>query len=403
MKDYCSIIKFIEKVKYNITNNKYGSHENLESDFYNINKYIFEDLDNLTESDLSNLCKVHEFLIDKVCKIHSSEENVVNEKLFKNNLDIKNLSTHLKDGKRAFNIYSFNNCNYNYYFIGDLHSDTISLMKILEKCNFFNCIVNGHNIRLIFLGDYVDRGKAHIKMLSCILLLKYIFHENIYLLRGNHDGGTIIKDGVKLCVGKPKNELDEDYYLLYLYKLSKTNRSFSSHMINNYLNFFNSLCNIAFINSLSTTIMAVHGGIPRPRKENCTYYNYINNIHNLTDENIVDNINRSITHNMLWSDPWNNGDNLREDSGRFRFTVDHFEDFRKKLNFDLLVRGHEAEKDGYKKFFNGKLFTIFSSGSIFHNSKDINTETAYKDISPKMLRFTKNGEAILLDINGDGY
>ncbi|MDV3429157.1 MAG: hypothetical protein LIR50_19365, partial [Bacillota bacterium] len=53
----------------------------------------------------------------------------------------------------------------------------------------------------------------------------------------------------------------------------------------------------------------------------------------------------------------------------------------------------------YKKFFKVRLYTLFSSGKILENDININNETAYNDITPKIIRFSKSGQVSLLDLN----
>jgi hypothetical protein len=393
------IIKYIKKIKENLDNNIYYSAEKLEKDFNTINKLTGIEINTTEYGNLNDLFTVQEFLINEVCKIHESENDLVNAKLFSKNINIKELNEYLNDGKRALNIYSFNESGYDYFLIGDLHSDTVSIKRILHNCNFFSNVVAKNKKRLIFLGDYVDRGKAHFKTLEYILALKFLFPNYIYLLKGNHDDGVLIEEEIKLCIKKSENESDEDYFLLYLNNLLKGDNVLRLRILNSYLSFFNSLCNIAFVNNQEVSLLAVHGGIPRPRKDDLKYYNHINSISDLTNDKIIDSINSTINNNMLWSDPCNSEDDLRENFRRFRFTEEHFDEFQSNIKFDLLIRGHEAEKEGYKKFFNDRIFTIFSSGAILENSININNETAYENINPKMIKFSKSGQIYLLNLN----
>lgn len=397
MKNCRDFMESIKLFKRNVQGKHYNLGEELKCGFLEVSNLMWEGVESLAEADLSELFEIYQFLVDEVCEIHRLENSETNTELFESCLNIKDLNSKLYDGKRACNIYSFNDCNYEYYIIGDLHSDTVSLRVVLDRCDFYNKVVRDGKIRLIFLGDYVDRGKAHLKMLEYILALKYIFPENIYLLRGNHDGGYIIDGKVKMCVGKHDDEKDDDYFMLYIDKLVKINKTLNPDIIGKFLEFYNSLCNIAFVNQENISIMAVHGGIPRPRKDCPKCYDYINSISDLTNVNIVDNINRTIVHNMMWSDPYVDGEDLREDSGRFRFTLEHYEEFRDLIGIDLLIRGHEAENDGFKKHFQDKLITIFSSGKIISNKENINDETAYDFVNPKMIKIEK-GEILFLDL-----
>ncbi|MCQ1531383.1 metallophosphoesterase family protein [Lutispora saccharofermentans] len=394
------IIEYIKRIKENLYNDIYHSGEDLGRDFSKINELTGIKTNTMEYENLNEAFAVQEFLIDEVCKIHESENDLVNEKLLSKSINIKELNEHLNDGKRAFKIYSFNESGYDYFLIGDIHSDTVSLKRILQICDFFSNVVEKKKERLIFLGDYVDRGKAHIKTLEYILALKFIFPDHVYLLRGNHDDGVLMGDRIKLCVGKPDDERDEDYFLLYLDNILKNDDELRLRIINSYLNFFNSLCNIAFINNQTVSLMAVHGGIPRPRKNDLKYYSYIHSISDLTNAQIIDTMNKTICNNMLWSDPCNGEEDLRESSGRFRFTAEHFDEFQSDIKFDLLIRGHEAEEEGYKNFFDDRLITIFSSGAILENNININDETAYEDVTPKIIKFSKSGQVSLLGLSG---
>lgn len=62
--------------------------------------------------------------------------------------------------------------------IGDLHGDYFSLLEALKYYK------NGY---LIFLGDYIDRGKYQIETLYKVLELKLKNWNNVILLKGNHE------------------------------------------------------------------------------------------------------------------------------------------------------------------------------------------------------------------------
>lgn len=70
-------------------------------------------------------------------------------------------------------------------FVGDTHGDLEASQKIiknyLEKEN-----------KIVFLGDYVDRGENSKENLDFLLETKIKFPDRIYLLQGNHEGYSIL-------------------------------------------------------------------------------------------------------------------------------------------------------------------------------------------------------------------
>jgi hypothetical protein len=210
------MIDEIKKLKNDVENNRTPSCANIEKRLYEICNGLWKDILNIKEDNLNDISIVHNFLIEEVCSIHKQEEDLHNADIYKNNLSFKYAKNQLTDGKRAFNIYSFNDETYEYYFVGDIHSDVTSLRAVLNSCNFFNIMTKSKNIRLIFLGDYVDRGKSHLETIELVLLLKYLFPQNCYFLKGNHDGGYI-DDEVVLCVKKQESVGEVGYFLYHVF------------------------------------------------------------------------------------------------------------------------------------------------------------------------------------------
>jgi len=66
--------------------------------------------------------------------------------------------------------------------VGDIHGDIKSLIHVLKDVEVLNAD------RIVFLGDYGDRGTESVEVYYVVLKLKAIAGDKVVLLRGNHEG-----------------------------------------------------------------------------------------------------------------------------------------------------------------------------------------------------------------------
>lgn len=314
------------------------------------------------------------------------------------------------------------------YVIGDLHADLKSLMGALEACGWFSDAVislTACRPRLVFMGDYVDRGHKHLGLLTALFTLKYLYDEDVILLKGNHDGGYLESNNTvktPYYVGPEEDPLI--YFPHYLRALELKGASSLAPFFTEFMSFFESLPIVATWRSKDLYFFAVHGGILRPKIfnraltaqepfEHCynqllptlepplvqlprgKWFEDICTLKDLTKLDALDEIGRSRIQNLLWSDPTETLEHMRWHTGRFRFTRAAFEAFKDRLGFDVLLRGHVVETGGFKTYYDGQVWSVYSTGGKLKDG--FNDDSAYPEVQPAVVRVASDHiEAISL-------
>lgn len=248
------------------------------------------------------------------------------------------------------------------YVIGDLHGCLCNLEAALSTghIDFFNRVKNNKNLKLFFLGDYVDRGICPTEVLRLVCLLKIYYPENVFLLRGNHETHSIHQlDGRKIVMS---GACPADFHEIYVDYLG--------------IKYFEKLVALEqklpiayFIEKAGKTIMLCHGGIVRD-----IHIDQITSRQSLTNQQFVEEI--------LWSDPIEKThETNNQDDTRFSFGQKSAQRFLDKVNADLLIRGHEAVEDGYNAFWETKVLTVFSAGGMGNYCNG----GSYEEVTPQYL------------------
>ena len=336
---------------------------------------------------LDDLCTFHLTLVKSVSNIIKKNYSTVNEVLLRTNLSAREVLNKAVDGKTADGIALFSAAK-TYFIIGDIHADYGSLKRIFKTAAFFETENDDHSSHLIFMGDYVDRGKAQLKTIEYLLIMKALFPDRITLLRGNHDGGIVTESGIT-CLPYRIPESDDPlrYFPRYLEALKISNPSFSSDLLPAYLDLFDKLPYIAFIKQGDQVVECVHGGLPKP---NLNAYEHLTCLSDLTQYPLLDNTESTILHNIMWSDPQKTDEDLLLNGKRFKYSEAHFYNYASHFHVDTLFRGHEVVADGIKAHFNDKLFTVFSSGR--------SPDSYYDWVTPKIVDLKPEGDRQFLPL-----
>ena len=225
--------------------------------------------------------------------------------------------------------------------VGDLHGDIQSLVKIVRASKFLEKASKNHDIFLVFLGDYGDRGLYSPEVYYVILKLKVAFPENVLLMRGNHEG--------------------PDDLLPYPHDLPQSlGRKFGKEgpvVYSKVREIFPSLYNIVVVNN---RYVLIHGGVPSK----------VASIDDLRFAHLKHPMEKHLEE-MLWSDPIEEEQGIQPSPrGAGKLFGDSItQNLLKMLNVKILIRGHEPSQEGYKINHNGKIITLFSrKGSPYFNS-----------------------------------
>ena len=76
------------------------------------------------------------------------------------------------------------------YVIGDIHGCYYTMKNLIQNSTF-----DYKKDRIIFIGDYIDRGLNSYDVINYIKNLKSIMNDNCICLKGNHIVNIIKKRG----------------------------------------------------------------------------------------------------------------------------------------------------------------------------------------------------------------
>jgi hypothetical protein len=251
--------------------------------------------------------------------------------------------------------------------LGDLHGCYSCLKAALLQSGFIERAwahqwdpARYPEVKLVFLGDYIDRGRFSFDgVLRAALQLFVAMPDHVILLRGNHEwlmwGGGYLSSGVypaealASIVGHAPVEMLEGYRQLFEQMPTSL---------------------------LCERTLLVHGGIPRAD----TLERY-RDLASLNDP--------ELRFQMMWSDPVQVDQVAVEQqrlNPRFMFGREQFRAFMERTGMTTMVRGHEQIDRGFDVFYDlgdRLLLTLFSAGG--HDNDDLPDHSSYRAVTPMAL------------------
>lgn len=201
-------------------------------------------------------------------------------------------------------------------FVGDTHGDLEATQKTIRT-------YLEPDSKLVFLGDYVDRGPASLENINFLLEQKIEYPDSIYLLMGNHEG-----------------------HALFTFHPADFWEGLDAELRQRYSSVLSVL---PLAVSTSNGIIALHGALP--------------DVSSLEDINGIEPGSTG-WHQITWGD-WQErkGGFLGMDryTGRPQFGRGWFEEMMSRLDKDVLIRSHQP--DAPPTMYDKRCLTIFTSSA----------------------------------------
>ena len=197
-------------------------------------------------------------------------------------------------------------------FVGDTHGDLEASRLILER-------YLSDNQKVVFLGDYVDRGEASRENIHYLLSMKLQFPKDVIMLMGNHEG-YIIK---------------EFYPANFWLNLTEGERE----------RYGQTLAQLPFAVSTPNGVIGVHGALPDLEK--------------LEDINTIETGDENWDQ-IVWGDFQDrSGNDLGGFWGRPQYGRDYFYRLMDQFKGRVLIRSHQPNANPI--MFEKRCLTIFTS------------------------------------------
>ncbi len=197
-------------------------------------------------------------------------------------------------------------------FVGDTHGDLDASKQVLRR-------YLKKPYRIVFLGDYVDRGEDSEENINYLLRMKIEHPEDIFLLSGNHEG-QMVKEL------RPANFWES----LSIRERKQYGRIFST---------------LPLCATSANGLVALHGALPE-----------------LKSLEEIDQIEEGDSNwdRIVWGDfVEGDGDLLGDSWGRPRFGGGYFNRLMERYRKKILIRSHQPHAPSL--MFKKRCITIFTS------------------------------------------
>lgn len=237
--------------------------------------------------------------------------------------------------------------------VGDIHGSLHDLLRILKK-------IFEEKTKVLFLGDYIDRGQFSLECITLLLALKVMHPNSVFLIRGNHEFDSLCsKYGFKYeILNFNENQIHYQYqhHIYDQYSTKNKHYRYTENLYDAFIQVFSYLPIGAVINK---TTFCIHGGLS-PK------YDLINVLNEKIKRPISSFEESELVSDLLWGDPTSDINLSFYDNPRgygYLFNRKAVYEFININSIQRLVRAHQCINNGCRSCFNGKCITVFSASS----------------------------------------
>ncbi len=257
----------------------------------------------------------------------------------------------------------------NLVIIGDLHGDSRTLFQILSNIDYEQFLSNPLN-KLVFLGDYIDRGSDSVSVVYSLCYLKREYPDSVILMRGNHEAPAEFPFSPHDFPYDLKERYGNDWVEIYKEILSLFKK-------------------LTLASVIKQKLLLVHGGVPTQEGSASNFRQLIASAH-------VNQARNSVLEEILWNDPRQ----IFEDKGHQRSSRGYGRYFGpivtrswlQATGTKAIIRGHEPCQ-GFKLDHDDTIMTLFSCSDIYDNSS-----AAYLELNTTILDSMEDAKDLTLHI-----
>ena len=232
----------------------------------------------------------------------------------------------------------------NLVIISDLHGDSNSLFRILSEINYKQFLSKELN-KLVFLGDYIDRGSDSLSILYSVCYLKSTYPNSVILMKGNHEAPAEF----------PFSPHDFPY---------EVEDRFGNRWREIYKDILSMFTMLTLATVVKHKLLLVHGGLPTQEAAAENFRESIAFAHERQVRN-------SVLEEILWNDPRQIDENKgqersRRGLGRY-FGPNVTRTWLQATGTKAVIRGHEPCQ-GFRLDHDNMIMTLFSCTGLYPNS-----------------------------------